>query len=83
MCLAGMEWELFPLQYTHAVSSTLKRDKTFAAKNQLTFKENHRYYVEKWGGSPGQEQDPTPFNLDLPIDYWLYDPQRSQRQRWI
>jgi GT2 family glycosyltransferase len=83
MSLVGMEWELFPLQYTHAVSSTLKRDKTFSAKNQFTFKENHRYYVEKWGGSPGQEQYETPFDMEIPIDYWLYDPQRSQRQRWI
>ena len=83
MKLAGIEWEYLPLKYKHAVSATIKRDPAIYAKNQMTFKENGRYYIEKWGGLPGQEKYETPFDLDVPLDYWLYDPQRSQRQRWI
>lgn len=83
MKLAGMEWEYLPLEYQHAVSSTIKRDPEIYARNQMTFKENGRYYVEKWGGLPGQEKYTTPFDMDLPLDYWMYDPVRSQRQRWI
>lgn len=83
MKLAELEWEYFPLKYDHKVSSTLKSNPEFQKKNQMTFAENGRYYIEKWGGLPGQEKYETPFNMDLPIDYWLYDPVRSERQRWI
>lgn len=82
MKLAGLEWEYLPLVYTHRVSSTLKSSPEFQKKNQMTFAENGRYYIEKWGGLPGQEKYETPFNMDLPIDYWLYDPVRNERQRW-
>jgi GT2 family glycosyltransferase len=82
MKLAGLEWEYLPLQYTHRVSSTLKSSEEFQKKNQMTFAENCRYYIEKWGGTPTQEKYETPFNMDLPIDYWLYDPVRSERQQW-
>jgi GT2 family glycosyltransferase len=80
---AGIEWEYLPLKYQHAVSATIKRDPAIYARNRMTFKENGRYYIEKWGGLPGQEKYTTPFDMDLPLDYWLYDPVRSQRQRWI
>lgn len=83
MKLAGLEWEYFPLKYEHRVSSTLKNSVEIQKKNQMTFAENGRYYIEKWGGLPGQEKYETPFNMDLPVDYWLYDPVRSERQRWI
>jgi GT2 family glycosyltransferase len=83
MKLAGIEWEYLPLKYKHTVSATIKRDPQIYAKNQMTFKENGRYYVEKWGGLPGQETYTSPFDMDLPLDYWIYDPVRSQRQRWI
>jgi GT2 family glycosyltransferase len=83
MKLAGHKWEYFPLEYEHKVSSTLKSKHEFQVKNQKTFAENGRYYLEKWGGMPTQEKYETPFDMDLPFDYWLYDPLRSQRQRWI
>lgn len=80
---AGFTWEYLPLEYDHIVSATIKRDPTIFNKNQKTFKENARYYLEKWGGMPGEEVYTTPFDMDLPLDYWLYDPVRSQKQRWI
>jgi hypothetical protein len=83
MKLAGIEWEYFPLEFNHVISATLKSSQVFQEKNKFTFSENLKYYVEKWGGSPGKEKYTTPFDMDLPIDYWLYDPVRSQRQRWI
>lgn len=83
MKMADIEWEHLPLEYHHTVSATIKRDPVIYAKNRMTYQENGRYYVEKWGGLPGQEKYTTPFDMDLPLDYWLYDPVRSQRQRWI
>lgn len=83
MKLAGMEWEYFPLEYDHIVSATIKKDPEIFRKNQYTFQENGKYYIAKWGGLPGNETYETPFDMDLPLDYWLYDPVRSQRQRWI
>jgi len=83
MKLVGKEWEYFPLEYEHKVSSTLKRSVEFQRKNQETFRRNGMYYVEKWGGTPTNERYTTPFDMELPLDYWLYDPARSQRQRWI
>jgi hypothetical protein len=65
------------------VSSTIKRDAQINNRNQNTFRENGLYYIEKWGGLPGQEKYEAPFDLELPVDYWLYDPCRSERQRWI
>ena len=56
---------------------------TIATKNKETFNQNFAYYIQKWGGPPGAEKYETPFDMDLPIDYWLYDPRRSERQRWI
>jgi len=83
MKLAGIEWEYLPLKYDHIVSATIKKDPKIFQKNQYTFNENKKYYLEKWGGLPGQELFTTPFDMELPLDYWLYDPTRSQRQRWI
>lgn len=83
MKLAGLEWEYLPLKYEHRVSSTLKNSAENRRRNQETFAENGRYYIEKWGGLPTQEKYETPFDMDLPIDYWIYDPVRSERQRWI
>ncbi len=80
---AGISWEYFPVKFKHAVSVTIKRDPKIFAKNRMTYKENGKYYIEKWGGLPGAEKYETPFDMDLPLDYWLYDPTRSQRQRWI
>ena len=84
MRMANLKWENFPLTYNHAVSSTLKRDVNFQLKNEETFASNGKYYVEKWGGLPGNEKYERPFNnSELPIDYWKYNPQRSEKQRWI
>ena len=83
MKLVDMQWEYLPLDYQHIVSATIKKDPAIFQKNQYTFKENGRYYIEKWGGLPGQETYTSPFDMDLPVDYWIYDPVRSQRQRWI
>lgn len=79
---AEIEWELFPLEYEHAVSSTINRDPVLHKKNQSTFTSNGKYYIEKWGGLPGNEKYETPFDMDLPLDYWLYDPIRIKKQQW-
>lgn len=82
MKLAQVEWELYPLGYTHKVSSTLKSSATYMLENQRTFQANFNYYVKKWGGCPGSEKFKTPFNSGAPLDYAPYDPLRIETQRW-
>jgi hypothetical protein len=72
-----------PLINEHATSSTLNSSDEFKQKNNVSFQENYQYYIDKWGGPPSRETYVTPFNRNYPIDYWRYDPARSQRLRWI
>lgn len=58
----------------HWGSSTIKSDPELNKKNGMTFVNLQQYYIRKWGGEPGQEKYNTPFNRDLPLDYWEYDP---------
>lgn len=72
-----------PLRAYHDRSSTLKSSSEFQKKNQYTFSKNYKYYVEKWGGSPTQEQYDRPFGKDYPLSFWEFDPVRRQKLRWI
>ena len=72
-----------PLTNEHQTSSTLKSSTLFQQKNNFTFQENYNYYIKKWGGPPNKETYVTPFNKNYPVDYWKYDPTRTQKLRWI
>ncbi len=72
-----------PLEYEHATSSTLNSSEKFKTKNKISFQENYNYYMKKWGGPPGLEVYLTPFNKNYPIDYWAYDPTRSEKLKWV
>ena len=80
--LTGVRMGSFPLQNEHITSSTLNSTTHFKQRNKVTFSKNFDYYVEKWGGPPGRELYRTPFNQGYPIDYWKYDPTRTQELRW-
>lgn len=73
----------FPLNNYHLTSSTLNSTPEFQQKNQFTFAKNLQYYMDKWGGFPGEERYERPFNEDVPIDYWQYNPKRTESLRWI
>ena len=81
--LAGMSWDYFPLDATHVISSTLHSCRQFEERNRHSFKKNIEYYIQKWGGDRGKEKYSTPFNLDAPIDYWPYRPDRIYDQTWL
>ncbi len=81
--LAGVTMSSFPLENTHITSSTLHSCKTFEERNQITFAKNFNYYVDKWGGFPDRELYQTPFDLGYPINYWHYDPKRTEDLRWV
>lgn len=51
-----------PTGIQHESSASINTVPALSAQNQQTFPANHRYYVEKWGGEPGQERFLTPFN---------------------
>jgi hypothetical protein len=72
-----------PLLAEHQTSSTLNSSDKFKQKNNVSFQENYNYYISKWGGPPNHEIYITPFNKNLPVDYWHYNPERSQSLRWI
>jgi len=82
MSLVGLEWEMFPLAFDHKVSSTLHSRNEFKKRNSVTFPNNLKYYMKKWGGAPGAERFKSPFNIGGTIDYWPYDPVRAESQKW-
>jgi hypothetical protein len=81
--LAGVSMTSFPLNNCHIRSSTLNSCETFKQKNQYTFAANLDYYTKKWGGSPGNEIYRTPFHKGHPIQYWQFDPVRTEQLRWM
>ena len=81
--LAGIKMASFPLKNTHLTSSTLKSCEEFQQKNRISFASNFQYYVNKWGGSPGNETYQSPFNKGYPIPYWEYSPKRIDSLRWV
>jgi GT2 family glycosyltransferase len=83
MKLTGLNWDKFPLKATHKVSSTLHSNRQFEERNQVTFRRNIKYYIEKWGGDRGQERYLTPFNSGAPVDYWPFRPDRIYEQTWM
>ncbi len=46
--------------YYHYGSATSKEVPNVIRDNQ--FRDNHSYFVNKWGGEPGRETYKTPFN---------------------
>jgi len=80
--LANADVIHYPLANTHDRSSTLNSSSRFKKKNQYTFQQNYMYYVEKWGGKPGQEKYDTPFNKGFPVNYWTFNPSRREELRW-
>ena len=83
MKLAGLTWDRLPLQAEHVISSTLHSRSEFEERNQYTFSQNIKYYIEKWGGDRGMEVFTTPFNSGAPLDYWPYRPDRIYDQTWM
>lgn len=80
--LANADIVHLPLHNIHDRSSTLNSSIRFKQKNQYTFQQNYMYYIDKWGGKPGQEKYDTPFNQGLPINYWTFNPSRREELRW-
>lgn len=80
--LSGLKVASIPLQSEHDRSSTLNSSQRFKQRNQFTFQKNHEYYMSKWGGNPGAEIYVKPFNSNVPLDYWKFDPKRREKLRW-
>lgn len=58
----------------HWGSCTVNSDPALQRKNAVTFGNLKDYYARKWGGEPGKEKFQTPYNRDVPLDYWEIDP---------
>ena len=80
--LAGLVLPTIALEAEHDRSSTLHSSAHFERRNQYTFDRNYAYYRQKWGGDPEHELFKAPFNQDLPLDYWKFDPVRRHTMRW-
>lgn len=65
----------------HFGSATIRKDPVANKANGITFGMNQAYYVAKWGGLPGEEKFPTPFNdPTLTIKDWTLDQETRQRK---
>ena len=80
--LAGVRSMSLPAGLSHNISSTIASDNHLRDQNYRTFGENSDYYRRKWGGSPLNEEYPTPFNNGGDIRAWHLDIDRLARQTW-
>lgn len=60
-------------------SATINSDPVLQRKNVITFENLKEYYVRKWGGLPGKETFSRPFNRNVPLDFWEFDPVLRQK----
>ena len=60
-------------------SCTVNSDPSLQRKNGVTFVNLRDYYRRKWGGEPGQETYPTPYNKAVALDFWEIDPVLKQK----
>ena len=51
-----------PVEHNRGGSNTIRSDPRLDYLNGVTFQLYERYYAAKWGGRPGQETFPRPFN---------------------
>lgn len=64
-------------------SRTINATPQLLNENSRTYDNNHRYYVAKTGGEPGQEKFTHPFNNPaIPLNYLPYDPEIWEQQQW-
>lgn len=55
-------------------SCTVNSDPVLQKKNGITFVNLREYYKRKWGGEPSKETFATPYNKNVPLDFWELDP---------
>lgn len=78
MFLAGVDYEQLESTTRHDTSSTINSDAALAARNDVTFRLNAAYYLEKWGGPPRAEKFSLPFGKgEKPVSR-----RRLADQRW-
>lgn len=77
--LGGVEWVEYNGHIAHERSTTIATPEV-NAQNVVTFAENRRRYIEKWGGPVGAETFTTPYDKGLPLWYTKPDlPGRASR----
>jgi hypothetical protein len=80
--LGGVRWVDYGGEVNHLGSMTIRSDPALAQRNHVTFSENKRRYVEKWGGLPNEETYATPWNLPVPLSFVRPDLAGRQLRRW-
>jgi GT2 family glycosyltransferase len=80
--MGGVEWIEYNGQIRHQRSSTINSDPAIAAANARTFPLNRDRYVAKWGGAPGAETYPRPWNLPVPLSYTRVDLAGRAARTW-
>lgn len=85
--LGGVAWIEYDGTIRHgddgrAGSVTIKSDPKASSANGRTFPANWAQYVEKWGGPPGQETYPTPYDLPVPLSFVRPDPASRADRLW-
>jgi len=70
--LAGLKsYTRKDLKITHAVSATQWADPNNPVTSEEAFRKNNKYFIEKWGGEPYEENYIYPFNNpENDLKYW-------------
>jgi glycosyltransferase involved in cell wall biosynthesis len=64
-------------------SGTVRSDPVLRQHNDRTFSANRNYFVNKWGGMPGEEKFTKPFNHESGnIRDWWIDEERVKANDW-
>lgn len=85
--LAGIEWiEWWDKGTDHGDagkpgSMTINSDPLLRKRNDVTFAENGKRYIEKWGGMPRKEVYKSPWNTGYPV--WYTKPDITGRAKRI
>ena len=80
--LMGVHIENLHLDVDHVGSAVIKGSEHYARENGRTFGAGRAYHHEKWGGGPGAEVFPTPFNLGGSPRDWTLDMTRLANLSW-
>lgn len=80
--LLGVHVEKLGPPAYHFGSATIRRDERYRALNNVTFPQNERYYVEKWGGKVDHEVYTTPFDKGGSPRDWTLEMTRLSTMAW-
>lgn len=66
----------------HWGSATVKSDSALEKRVAACYQNGAKYYRSKWGGDPSKETFKTPFNRNVPLDFWELDSELREKNKF-